>query len=343
MHAAALIAWYQANARDLPWRRTRDPYRIWVSEIMLQQTRAGTVAPYYERFIERYPDLERLAAADEEELLTLWAGLGYYSRARNLHRAAKSIAHSRSGFPRTYEAIRALPGVGDYTAAAIASIAFGLPYAVLDGNVIRVMARVTNDGGDVRSAATKARLQAAVSARLDPAAAGTFNQAMMELGATVCVPADPKCLICPLSQFCEGRIAGRARELPVKSSVKRRAVEVVLLWVQRDSQVLAWRRPEGSRRLAGFWELPEGRMLPRATVGGTVGEFRHSITNTDYRVVVRTAAVSRKRAPFQWVGTADLERLPFSTMSRKALTAALGRRRGDCDSRGTLRKHTGAS
>jgi A/G-specific adenine glycosylase len=320
----ALIAWYERCARDLPWRRTRDPYRIWVSEIMLQQTRVEAVLPYYARFLEKYPDIERLAAADEQELLTVWAGLGYYSRPRNMQRAAKLIV-AAGRFPVTYDAIRELPGIGDYTAAAVASIAFDLPHAVLDGNVMRVMARITHDDGDIRSSTTKARLQAAAAARLDRSAPGTFNQAVMELGATVCIPADPKCLLCPVQQFCDALAAGRQCELPVKSQhANRRAEDVVLLVVRRDSRILLWQQPAESRRLAGFWELPQATMLPQAVLKEPIGEFKHSITNTDYRVVVRAATLSKKPPRFVWVATGELWKLPFSTMSKKALRAALG-------------------
>ena len=179
-----LTEWYRHGHRALPWRATSDPYRIWVSEIMLQQTRAQAAIPYYERFLARFPAVEVLAAASEDEVLSLWAGLGYYTRARNLRRAAREIV-TAGGFPRDYEAIRALPGVGDYTAAAIASIAFGLPYAVIDGNVLRVVARLENDASDIGSPRTRARFREAAQEWLDRRDPGRFNQAMMELGATV--------------------------------------------------------------------------------------------------------------------------------------------------------------
>ena len=194
-----LLAWYARGHRDLPWRDTRDPYRIWVSEIMLQQTRAQAVIPYYHRFLERFPSVEALAAAAEDEVLALWSGLGYYSRARNLRLAARQIVDS-GGFPRSYEGIRGLPGIGDYTAAAVASIAFDLPYAVLDGNVLRVVARVANDAADISAARTRERFRAMAQGWLDAAIEpGHFNQALMELGATVCLPRKPLCLVCPLA------------------------------------------------------------------------------------------------------------------------------------------------
>src|SRR5579872_3965323 len=187
-----LVNWYLRNRRDLPWRRTSDPYRIWVSEVMLQQTRAQAVIPYYEKFLARFPDAASLAAADEAEVLALWSGLGYYSRARNLQRAARRIS-AAGVFPRDYDSIRALDGVGDYTAAAVASIAFGLPHAVLDGNVMRVLARLDNDAADISAASTRARLRARAQELLDGRRPGIFNQALMELGATICVPKTPQC------------------------------------------------------------------------------------------------------------------------------------------------------
>src|SRR5690349_5158936 len=196
--AGLLGAWYARGHRDLPWRSTGDPYRIWVSEIMLQQTRAQAVIPYYERFLTRFPSVPALAAAKEDEVLALWSGLGYYSRARNLLRAARQIAAAGS-FPSDYDAIRALPGIGDYTAAAVASIAFGRPHAVLDGNVLRVVARMENDAADIRSSRTRERFREIAQSWLDPRDPGHFNQALMELGATVCLPRNPLCLVCPLA------------------------------------------------------------------------------------------------------------------------------------------------
>jgi A/G-specific adenine glycosylase len=188
---AKLAAWYDGARRDLPWRRTRDPYAIWVSEIMLQQTRVAAVIPYYERFLQRFPSPDALAQAPEEELLAMWSGLGYYSRARNLQKAARQITEA-GDFPRAYTAIRELAGVGEYTAAAIASIAFDLPHAVVDGNVRRVLARLMNDGNlDVQQAAER------LLDRRDPA---RWNQAVMELGATICLPREPRCGECPIAR-----------------------------------------------------------------------------------------------------------------------------------------------
>ncbi|HYL63056.1 MAG TPA: A/G-specific adenine glycosylase [Candidatus Methylomirabilis sp.] len=223
-----LLNWFRRFRRDLPWRRTKDAYRIWVSEIMLQQTRVAAVIPYYERFLERFPHLHALAEAPEEEVLRLWAGLGYYSRARNLQKAARQIVAQHGGrFPRVREALRELPGIGDYTAAAILSIAFGAKRAVLDGNVARVLARLGAVRGDVREPKRWKSLQKTADGLLDPKSSGDWNQAMMELGATVCTPRAPQCLLCPVAKFCRARQLGDPESFPEKKP-KRETVEIAL-------------------------------------------------------------------------------------------------------------------
>ncbi len=206
-----LLRWYRRHARKLPWRQTRDPYRIWVSEVMLQQTRVAAAIPYFERFIERFPDVESLARAPEEELLRAWSGLGYYSRARNLQRAAKLIAE-RGSIPNDYDALRELPGIGQYTAAAVASIAFNQPYAVVDGNVRRVLSRVAcrNEGLDEMA-----------EALLDRKHPGRYNQALMELGATVCLPREPHCGACPVAALCTASVMGGKRSSRLESRGQR--------------------------------------------------------------------------------------------------------------------------
>lgn len=319
---AALAEWYQAARRDLPWRGTRDPWRILVSETMLQQTRASVVAPFYERFVARYPAAASLAATPEPELLAMWRGLGYYTRARNLQKAAREVA-ARGAFPGTYEEIRALPGVGDYTAAAVASIAFDLPHAVLDGNVMRVLSRAFAERGDIQTQPVRARLKQHAQRLLDPRRPGDFNQALMELGATVCLPRNPQCLLCPWREQCAARAAGIAEELPVKGRKREPVrVQLALCVVERDGALLLRQREAHSSRLAGFWDLPEERELPRAVLGPVVGSFRHSITRHDYTVQVRAATVRRAPRGFQWVRKGDLDGLPLSTMARKALAAA---------------------
>ena len=323
--ARALVDWYRLQHRDLPWRRTSDPYRIWVSEIMLQQTRAQAVIPYYERFLDRFPTVETLAAAREEEVLTLWSGLGYYSRARNLQKAARQVAAAGS-FPRDYDAIRALPGVGDYTAAAIASIAFGLPRAVLDGNVQRVVARVENDAADIASPRTRARFREIAQRWLESESQnpGLFNQALMELGATVCLPRNPLCLLCPIAACCRAREEATAAQLPVKlRRVEPVRIEGVLLIVERRGRILLRRRESGARRMAGFWDLPAPDDLPAARPGRAFGAICHTITHHHYTLTVRSAAPPKKPGPaFRWFAPRDCARIPLSTTARKALKLA---------------------
>jgi A/G-specific adenine glycosylase len=318
-----LMDWFQSARRDLPWRRTRDPWRILLSEVMLQQTRVSVVIPYYERFLDRYPTPADLAAAPEADYLAMWSGLGYYARARNLQRAAKEIA-ARGAFPQTYEEIATLPGVGDYTAAAVASIAFGLPHAVLDGNVIRVLSRFTAETRDVQAQSVRVRLKEEAQRLLDPARAGDFNQAMMELGATVCLPKTPQCLLCPWRDHCQARALGREQELPLKGR-KREPVklQLTLLLVERESggkrYILMKQRGAHESRLQGFWELPEERDLPHAVRGQRLGEFKHSITRHDYTIEVFTATLSRAGRGHRWVAADEFDSLPLATTARKAL------------------------
>ena len=223
-----LLEWFHKYQRDLPWRRNKDPYRIWLSEIMLQQTRVAAVIPFYERFLEHFPTIAALASAPESEVLRLWAGLGYYSRARNLQRAAQEIVAKHGGeFPRSAEHTLALPGIGSYTAAAILSIAFGERHAVLDGNVARVIARLGAVHGDLREGARWQALKTAADELLDPDAPSDWNQAMMELGAMVCTPKSPQCLVCPVAEFCRARQLGLTEVIPEKR--KKRATEEVEL------------------------------------------------------------------------------------------------------------------
>jgi A/G-specific adenine glycosylase len=314
-----LAEWYRRAHRKLPWRATRDPYRIWVSEIMLQQTRVAAVIPFYEKFLARFPSAGALASAPEQELLSCWSGLGYYSRARNLQKAAQQVVE-RGGFPRDYESIRGLAGVGDYTAAAIASIAFRLPHAVMDGNVLRVLARLTNDHGSVRSSAVRQRLKEAADHLVDPRNPGRHNQALMELGATICLPKQPQCLLCPLAGFCEGRRRGTQNQLPVKASRAAPVrIEKTLLVIERRGKLLLWQRPPDSPKLAGFWELPEAGQLPGPVIVRGAGSFRHSITNHDYCFTVAAAAIRRTPRGYCWVARQELGRIPLSTTTRKAL------------------------
>ena len=329
-----LLSWYADAARDLPWRRTADPYRIWVAEIMLQQTRVEAVVPYYERFLERYPNAAALAAAPEQELLQAWAGLGYYRRARLLQRTATKIAGEHDGqLPRDYDAIRALDGVGGYTAAAVASIAFDLPFAVLDGNVMRLLTRLANDRRDIAKGETKRALAGRAQELMDAAAPGergAFNQALMELGATVCTPKSPQCGACPLARDCRGLAQGAADTLPYKSVRPRiRRVELAVAVVRRGGSLLMRQRPQDAAIMPGFWELPStcgtgGHEAYFASlgvaVGKKIGEFKHSITDRRFRGSIYEAALHRGRPQGHcWISAERLSRLPVTTISRKAL------------------------
>jgi A/G-specific adenine glycosylase len=319
-----LGAWYRTHARELPWRGTTDPYYIWVSEIMLQQTRAAAVIPYYGRFLARFPTVHSLAGSKEDEVLALWSGLGYYSRARNLRAAAIRIA-TAGGFPREYAGLKELPGIGDYTAAAIASIAFGEPHAVLDGNVLRVVARVENDAADIGSPRTRTRFGAVAQTWLDARHSGAFNQALMELGATVCLPRNPLCLTCPLTKLCRARIEGTASQLPVKLGRKQPVqIEGALLVIQRAGKILLQQRAAEERRMAGFWDLPGPDDVPRARIGTSPGQIRHTITHHIFTIRVHLATLTRVKLAdeMRWFAPDELSQIPLSTSARKALKLA---------------------
>ena len=260
---AALLRWYAAGHRDLPWRRTRDPYAIWVSEIMLQQTQVTTVIPYYERFLVRFPTVAALAGAPLDEVLALWQGLGYYARARSLHAAARGVCEIYGGLiPRERAALRALPGVGDYTAGAILSIAFGLDEVAIDGNVVRVLCRLFDVAEDPARSATRTLLRRHAQGLLPSGQAGDYNQAMMELGATICLPKAPQCLLCPLAPYCRARELGvqEQRPLPrVRAQVPHRTFAAAVCARERRL-LLVRRRPRGL--LGGLWEFPQGEVPP---------------------------------------------------------------------------------
>jgi A/G-specific adenine glycosylase len=313
-----LLAWYRHNKRDLPWRRTRDPYAIWVSEIMLQQTRVAAAIPYYERFLARFPDVTSLASALESELLACWAGLGYYHRARNLQKAAREIVKA-GAFPSSYKEIRSLPGVGDYTAAAIASIAFDLPHAAVDGNVIRVLSRFFEDPADIASPSGRKHFTALAAQILAPDEPGTFNQALMELGATICLPRNPQCLLCPLASGCQARSSGKQAEFPIKSR-ERKVVDEKrqLLWIERGDKLLVWRRPSEAALMPGFWELPEACQIGSASIGRRLGSFRHTITFHRYVFEIFEADAPEACSSCKWLSWQELERAPTSTIFKKA-------------------------
>jgi len=262
-----LLRWYAANRRDLPWRRRITPYRVWVAEAMLQQTQVATVVPYYRRFLRRFPSLKALAEATEHDVLRVWQGLGYYRRGLNMRRAAQHIRAKHGGrFPRTFEGLLSLPGVGRYTAGAVLSIAMGGDAPVVDGNVMRVFARLLNDPADVTRGPTQARFWDVAQRLLPAGRAGDFNQALMELGATVCLPRGPRCAGCPVRRLCAARRAGTQEDLPVKprrAPVPHYTCGVGVVW--RGEQVLIARRPS-TGLLAGLWEFPGGKQQTGETL-----------------------------------------------------------------------------
>lgn len=302
-----LLAWYEENKRPLPWRDEPTPYHVWVSEIMLQQTRVAAVLDYYRRFLARFPTVADLAGADEDALMKCWQGLGYYSRARNLRRAAQVIMAEHGGvFPGDYAAIRALPGVGDYTAGAISSIAFGLPYPAVDGNVLRVVSRLTADSRDVSLPATRREVTAALAAVMPVKAPGAFNQALMELGATVCLPnGAPLCQVCPAQDFCLARREGLTSQLPVKAPKKPRRVEERQVYLLFHQGRVALRQRPQKGLLAGLWEFPnvlEGEALPLALPQPEfAGTGRHIFTHIEWHMTAYTALLPSPQLPPGWV------------------------------------------
>jgi A/G-specific adenine glycosylase len=298
---------------------------------MLQQTRVTAAIPYYERFLKRFPNFYRLAESLESDLLAHWAGLGYYHRARNMQKAARKMAQD-GAFPSTYEQIRELPGIGDYTAAALASISFNLPHAVVDGNVFRVLSRVDDDGTDIATSAGKTRFTALAETLLDRKHPGEYNQALMELGATLCLPKNPQCLVCPVSQICLARARGRQNELPIKTKAQKTSDEErTVYWVEKGDQLLLWRRPPDSSLMPGFWELPEAEQLPEVKPGETIGTFRHGITFHNYRFIIRRAHQPADLRDCCWVDRDQVigghgAEIPVSTIVRKALRVAGGKR-----------------
>ncbi len=314
-----LLAWFDACRRTLPWRtEPRDPYRVWLSEIMLQQTRVEAMLPYFERFLEEFPTVAELARAPEERVLACWSGLGYYSRARNLFRTAARIV--RTGFPHTSAGWRELPGVGPYTAAAIASIVFGEICPALDGNVLRVVARITGDPADISAGSTRRRFEDIVRVWLDPVRPGATNEALMELGATVCLPRAPHCSDCPIAPHCRALAEGRAAQLPVKlGKPEPQRIEVTFAWIEHNDSVLLRRRAADESRMAGFWELPFPEDVPGLEDAREVGAFRHTITNHRYLCTVIAGTLKTAPPGMRWFRKSELARIPLSTTCRKAL------------------------
>ncbi len=301
----ALLRWFQTEQRKLPWRGTSDPYCILVSEIMLQQTRVAVVEDRYKKFVRQFPTVERLARSKEQTVLAAWSGLGYYRRARALHASAKVIAKSGK-FPESAVDLRELPGVGRYTAAAVASIAFGEPTAVVDGNVQRVLRRIHGN-----QLSDEACWQAA-GTLLDRQNPGDFNQAMMELGAMVCLPGQPLCLVCPVAALCASRGPGeRAEQAPRKKAVLR------YMLLRQDHQVFLQQRAGTNSLMPGMWELPLCHDAVRPETVPLL-KLRHSITNTDYTVLVFSGGTEHG-SKGRWVSLRSVERLPLTGLARKVL------------------------
>ena len=343
----ALLRWYDQNRRVLPWREIRDPYRIWLSEIMLQQTRVAAVLEHYRIFLERFPNIEALAASSEHEVLTVWSGLGYYRRASRLHRCAKEIVQNHDGrFPRHAEELETLPGIGRYTAAAISSIAFAEPVAVVDGNVERVLQRLAKVSTNATKNLTEDQLWQQAQMLLESLRPGDFNQAMMELGAMVCVPLEPRCLACPVRKFCNthqfsqtatpltgaqhsasslGKTPRSIRQVRKIRQVKKK------IWCvlnQRNGGILLVQRSKASSLMPGMWELPLSPVRPpRLTASVCWRTFRHSITVTDYTVYVLRNIPLRNvlfpRAYFagqgKWIAIDRIPKIPITGLTRKVL------------------------
>ena len=344
-----LLAWYDAHRRDLPWRRTRDPYAIWVSEVMLQQTQVATVLPYWERFLSRFPTLSVLAAAEEDDVLAAWSGLGYYRRVRHLREGARRVLACHDGaVPQSMDALRALPGIGAYTAGAIASIAFDLPEPVLDGNVRRVLARLTADRGE----GTDARFWAQARTLVAGPRPGDLNQALMELGATVCMPQNPRCDACPVAAHCRGFASGTPEVFPSPRARKpSRSVRVEVALVVRTGSVLLERQGSGGP-LRGKWDLPAvelGEVPPLAgealrtalrerhgihVVPGALGRpATHTILERRLKLTVVRCALQEWEEPgpgLRWMDPGALDATPVSGATRKvlrgnAISSATGR------------------
>jgi A/G-specific adenine glycosylase len=316
-----LLSWFGESARDLPWRRSRDPYAIWVSEIMLQQTRVAAVLDHYDRFLRRFPSVQNLAEATEDEVLAHWSGLGYYRRARLLHRAAQVIVSDMDGrLPKTAAELRHLPGIGDYTSAAIASIAFAEAAACVDGNVERVLRRVR---GWHEDSGLRAKIRAEAARLLDPAHPGDFNQAMMELGATVCLPRSPLCLQCPICDLCatRGEHPARGRK-PMRT--RNGAYAFLPRTRNRNAEVLLERRPADASLMPGMWELPALGPNP-APEDAPILTLRHSITNTNYFVSIYGLNLkelrnhSKTTTARRWFAVDELPNLPLTGLARKVL------------------------
>jgi A/G-specific adenine glycosylase len=337
-----LLGWYRRRRRDLPWRRTTDPYRIWVSEIMLQQTQVATATPFYQTFLERFPDVAALARAPVNDVLAAWAGLGYYRRARHLHAAAGIVVHEHDGrVPRDPRTFARLPGVGRYSTGAVLSIGFDLPLPALDGNVARVLSRVFRLAAAIRDPAGAKRLWALADSLVPRRGAGDWNQALMELGATVCTPRAPDCGVCPVRALCRAHAAGAVdRYPPVPPRPQPRKVRIAAAWIEREGRVLM--RCREGRLLEGLWEPPavevEAVRAARAALERRLAELgvavrleggprtlRHVLTHRDFRVQVWRGVVAGRapgRGALRWVRP-DRPAVPLTGLARRIQSAVV--------------------
>ncbi|MFZ5824421.1 MAG: A/G-specific adenine glycosylase [Bacillota bacterium] len=347
--AGDLLNWYAVNQRDLPWRRSRDPYRVWVSEVMLQQTRVETVIPYYERWFAQFPTLQALAEADQERVLKAWEGLGYYSRARNLHQAVQEVAARYGGeVPDDPKAVEGLKGVGPYTVGAILSIAYNRPVPAVDGNVMRVLSRLFLIEDDIAQPATRKSMEELARALIPPGQASSFNQALMELGALVCTPTNPKCSTCPVRAHCQAFTEGATGRLPVKAKAKApRPVDIAAAALWHEGRLMIVRRPADGL-LGGLWELPGGERpadLPweraihhllgecyglEVEVEAHLASVKHVFSHLVWDLRVYTAHLAPGCAPaegeaIRWVRPEEISQYAFPVAYQKVLAQLPGR------------------
>lgn len=345
-----LLTWFSKNKRDLPWRKTKNPYHIWISEVMLQQTQVATVVPYYYRFLEKFPTIEALAEAPTDELMKCWEGLGYYARARNLQHSAQTLMREHGGnLPKTREALQSLKGFGAYTSASVASLAFGENCAAIDGNVLRVFARLYAIADDIRLPATKSKIEQLATLNLPKGRAGEFNEAVMELGATVCTPKNPQCSACPLNQDCAALQQDAVLSYPFKSSKpKIPHKEIAIGIVQREGKVLIALRPSDGL-LGDLWEFPGGKKEAHETlvecckreveeetglqvqVGERIAVVKH--TYTHFKITLHAflcayqggEAHPKSSQEIRWVALHELSQFAFPKANKSVITALLRR------------------
>lgn len=337
-----LLSWYEDNKRDLPWRNTGDPYAIWISEIMLQQTRVEQALPYFYQFMDRFPTVYKLAEADQQEVLKVWEGLGYYSRARNMHHASKTVVKNFDGkIPDNLKDLKKLKGIGPYTAAAVSSIAFGKSHAVVDGNVIRVLSRYFGIEENVRNTATKNNIRDFADELIDPGRPGDFNQALMELGATVCTPKNPDCTDCPINSDCIAFNTMKTDTIPYKSAAKKRPHHQIGVGIiQKDNKVLIALRPEDAM-LGGLWEFPGGKQKKDEKIEKTVARELKEELGVEVKILTPFMKLDHSYSHFKitlhaflcslvsgepepknsqeikWIDIEELKQFPFPKANRK--------------------------